>query len=304
MRRLARLFGFGRSDFYGAADRAHKVPIGELEVATAALLRGGPIADGLLRQLREAPDVYRLRESNGRYELRISATIEVAGVPTDGRASAMIDVETVDGRALGIRLVLHEAGIIGLHGVARDGRRWPNDWRPTAGSIERLERGAPWLRLPTHDQVLQDRSHARAAIAAWLGSSVDELRSVEIIADPPALARTVAALGDREQVRISPDYEAFLLTTDGARIDGHTLLGTRDAYRLDIPGATRLVIEPPTDDGVVVIDEAGRVLRIDLDGPNEGDVIADDLQAYVRSFASDSPPPAPRRPPDVELGTA
>src|SRR5690242_17184255 len=106
LRRFLRRRG---GDFYDEADRSGRVPTGEVDVATSALDGGGPVADALIRQLREAPAVWRLREPDGRYELRLSTSIDIPGVPTDGRESADIDVETVEGRALRLRLVIHEA---------------------------------------------------------------------------------------------------------------------------------------------------------------------------------------------------
>lgn len=82
------------ADFHDLAKRVPRVPDAEMAIAEAALANGGAIADRLLRQLREAGDVWRMIADDGRYELRISTTndLTVRDVPRSGWLSEWIPV--------------------------------------------------------------------------------------------------------------------------------------------------------------------------------------------------------------------
>ena len=95
-------------DFHDVAKRVARVPDAELAVTEAALSDGGAIADRLIRQLREAGDVWRLITDDGTYELRISTTDDLR-VP--GRSPVRLDIG-LDPRHVDWCSLL-EAGIVG-----------------------------------------------------------------------------------------------------------------------------------------------------------------------------------------------
>ena len=77
-------------------------------------------------------------------------------------------------------------------------------------------------------------------------------------------------------------YESLLRRADGIEVGRVVVLGTGDAYRLDMPGPARLVISPPTEDGVLIIAESGEVVWVELgDETAAGRVIASDLRQWL-----------------------
>jgi hypothetical protein len=70
---------------------------------------------------------------------------------------------------------------------------------------------------------------------------------------------------------------------NGIGIGSLDILGTNDAYRLDIAGPARLVIAPPNEDGTLVLTESGAVEWIDIDDvAATGTVQAPNLRTWVR----------------------
>lgn len=272
-------------DFYSVADRAKRVPEAEIAVVASALAGGGQLADVLVRQLREAPDVYRLRAEGGVYELRVSTVLEVDGVPRDGWRSRSIPVETTAGRRLQVKLVVHEAGIIGIEGTTEDRERWPADWRVASDVLQAIEERAPWLALPDEEAMREGRVRAAEVVRGWLArKAVVTLDGHRVVVRPPATEADLDGLAERSTFALPEAYAALLRSTDGVDIDGLSVLGTADAYRLDIPGAPRLVICPPDEDGALVLDLDGRVVHVDIDDPvGIGRTLAEDLRSFVAS---------------------
>lgn len=282
---------FGRSrprgtDFHDLAKRVPRVPDAEMAVAEAALANGGAIADRLLRQLREACDVWRLIAEGGGYELRISTTddLTVRDVPRSGWTSDWIPVATAgDAQPLELRLFVFDAGIVELLGRTLDGRPWPRDWRARPEDLEAIHVKAPWLHLPTSDEVRAARMAATATVAAWLGHE-EALRGRRGVlrADPPATDDAIAAFSAKEGFALPEAYESLVRRADGIEVGRLLVLGTRDAYRLDMPGPARLVIAPPNEDGALTIAEAGEVVWVDLgDTTTDGRVVAPDLRDWL-----------------------
>jgi hypothetical protein len=293
MKPLARLRRavFGRSrargtEFHDLAKRVPRVPDAEMAVAEAALANGGAIADRLLRQLREAGYVWRLIAEDGGYELRISTTddLTVRDVPRAGWTSDWIPVAAAgDARPLELRVFVFEAGIVGLLGRTLDGRPWPGDWRARSEDLETIRAKAPWLHLPTPAEVRAARMSAAATIAAWLGheEALKGRRGV-LRADPPATDEAIAAFSAREGVALPEAYESLVRRADGIEVGRMLVLGTRDAYRLDMPGPPRLVIAPPNEDGALTIAESGEVIWVELgDTTTDGRVVAPDLRDWL-----------------------
>ena len=272
-------------DFYRDADRVKRVPEAEIAVVESALRGGGPLAHTLVRQLHEAPAVYRLRGEDGAYELRVSTLLEVNGVPRDGWRSRPIPIRTASGRDLTTLVVVHEAGIIGIEGSTRDGRPWPDEWTVTQDVLATIEEGAPWLPLPSDTEVDDQRTRAAGSLEAWLGSVPPPVPlPARLSARPPARESDLGAFAEREGFVLPEAYEALLRSADGVDIGDLSVLGTADAYRLDVQGAARLVICPPDEDGAVVLELDGQVVQVDIDDPGgAGMVLAEDLRAYVAS---------------------
>lgn len=257
-----------------------------MAVAEAALANGGAIAERLLRQLREAHDVWRLVSEDGGYELRISTTddLRVRDVPSSGWTSEWIPVAAVgDAQPLELQVFVFDAGIVELLGRTLDGRPWPRDWRARPDDLERIRAKAPWLHLPTPAELSASRVAAAATIAAWLGDG-GALRGRRGVmrADPPATVEAVTAFAAKEGFALPEAYESLVRRADGIEVGRLVVLGTRDAYRLDMPGPARLVISPPDEEGALTIAESGEVVWIELgEEVTDGKVMAPDLRHWL-----------------------
>lgn len=257
-----------------------------MAVVEAALANGGTIAVRFLRQLREAGDVWRLIAEGGEYELRISTTdgLGVRDVPRFGWTSEWIPVETEgDPRPLELQVFVFEAGIVALRGRTLDGARWPRDWRARPDDLERIRAKAPWLHLPTPAELSASRVVAAARIAAWLGDGTSlRGRRGAMRAHPPATDEVVAAFVAKEEFALPEAYESMVRSADGIEVGRLLVLGTRDAYRLDMPGPARLVIAPPNEDGALTIAESGEVVWVDVgDETTDGRIVAPDLRGWL-----------------------
>ena len=292
---LARLrrFVFGAprprgTEFHDLAKRVKHVPDGESAVIEAALADGGPIADRLLRQLRDAGHVWRLIADDGSYELRISTTddLRVRDVPRRGWTSDHIPIQADgDGQPLELSVVVDVSGIVELHGRTLDGRPWPHDWSARQENLDGIRARAPWLTLPTAAELRAARATAAATIATWL-SDDESLRGRRgaVSVDPPASDDAVAAFAVRERFRLPEAYDSMLRRCDGIEVGPVVVMGTRDAYRLDMPGPTRLVIAPPNEDGAFTLSESGEVVWVEIDAmTTDGKVVAADLRQWVAS---------------------
>jgi hypothetical protein len=273
-----------RADFYGKAEKVRHVPPAELVVAEAALLGGGPIADRLAAQLREAPDVWRLAAPDGSYELRVSTLIDVRGVPRAGWRSRPIPVRAGRlERDLELEIYVPIAGVAEIHGRTLDGRPWPRTWEIDDAALAGIRSSAPWIDLPTPAEIEERRSLAASVIESWLGEP-DILRTKrgEIVAEPPAIPEDLAAFEATQSFRLPASYRDLLLVADGIQVGSLVLLGTVDAYRLDVPGPARLVITPPDEDGAFVLAENGEVRYVDLEAKtSEGRLRARALREWV-----------------------
>jgi hypothetical protein len=283
------LFGPPRprgTDFHDLAERVARVPEPEMAVAEAALANGGAIAARLLRQLQEASYVWRLMAEDGGYELRISTTddLTVRDVPRSGWTSEWIPVATAgDAQPLELRMFVFDAGIVALLGRTLDGRPWPRDWSARGEDLETIRAMAPWLRSPTPADLRAARVSAAVRIAAWLGHE-EALRGRRgvVRADPPATDEDIAAFAAKEGFALPEAYASLVRRADGIEVGRLLVLGTRDAYRLDMPGPPRLVIAPPNEDGALTIAESGEVVWVELgDETTDGKVVAPDLRQWL-----------------------
>lgn len=271
------------TDYYDLAKHVRSVPSAELAVAEAALAGAGPIGDRLVAQLREAPDVWRLIGDDGSYELRVSARKAVRGVPRSNWTSVPIPVRARDGRDLEIRIEVFYAGIISLFGRALDGQRWPATLSLAEGSLDRIRSRAPWLHLPTPGELRADRARAVAVLERWLGRPGGlAARRGTVSIEPPASEEAIVAFEREHAFPLPVAYRELLLVANGFEIGSRVVLGTHDAYRLDIPGPDRLVISPPDEDGAFVLAPDGEVRFVDIaDSTSEGRIRASDLRQWV-----------------------
>jgi hypothetical protein len=272
-----------RNDFYGAAKKSRHVPPAELAVVEAALEAGGPLAERFARQVREAPDVWRLTSDDGSCELRVSTSIEVRGVPRAGWRSRPIPVHAGD-RALELTLCVPQAGIIEILGRTLDGMPWPAAWQVQEAELDAIRSAAPWIDLPTPTQVREQRARAAEVIEAWLGEpGILHGKRGTLVADPPATPEAIAAFEQIHSFPLPPAYRDLVLVADGIKVGSYVLLGTNDAYRLDIPGPDRLGITPPNEDGAFVLAPNGQVRFVQLeDETSHGRLRAADLREWVR----------------------
>lgn len=179
---------------------------------------------------------------------------------------------------------MFEAGIVELLGRTLDGRPWPRDWRVREQDLGSIRGKAPWLQLPTPAEVRATRVSAAATLATWLGDE-ERLRGRRGVlrADPPATDAAVVAFSAKEGFALPEAYESLIRLADGIEVGRLLVLGTRDAYRLDMPGPARLVIAPPSEDGVLTIAESGEVVWIELgDTTTDGRVVAPDLRLWLK----------------------
>ena len=282
----ARLRGPRPNDVYARTRKLRRVPDAELAVAEAALAGGGPTADRLLSQLREAPDVWRLVGDGGAYELRVSTTNPVRGVPRAGWRSRPITVRAdPGGRPLELTLIVSMAGIVEIEGRTPDGRPWPEAWPVAASDLDAIRAGGPWLAIPTPEELRDQRVRAIAVIEGWMGepgliAGVRDVVAVEL----PTTADAVTAFEEAQGFTLPAAYRDLVLVANGFEIGDLVVLGTDDAYRLDIEGPARLVIAPPDETGALVLDEYGGIGLIDLeDATGHGSQLAPDLRAWLRS---------------------
>jgi len=286
------------ADFHHRAKHVRRVPDAEMAVTEAALANGGAIADRLLRQLREAGDVWRLIADDGGYELRISTTddLKVRDVPRSGWTSEWIPVVAAgDAQPLELRVFVFDSGIVELLGRTLDGRPWPRDWRVRPEDLPRIRAMAPWIHLPTPAELSASRVAAAATIAAWLGdgAAMRGRRGV-IRVEPPATDEAVAAFAAKEWFVLPEAYESLVRGADGIEVGRLLVLGTRDAYRLDMPGPARLVIAPPNEDGALTIAESGEVVWIDVgDETTDGRIVAPDLRRWLTTQLARRTKPTP-----------
>jgi hypothetical protein len=286
----ARFFGWirgpQRTDYYGLAERSKRVPSSELAVAEAALTGGGAIAARLIRQLREAPDVYRLRAEDGTYELRVSTKLApVRGVPRSGWRTAWIPVTTKPaGRGIEMQVVVDFSGAVELVGRTADGARWPRDWDVRREDIEAIRSRAPWFDFPTPKQLQQARAEGARRLSTWLGEPdllIGRVGQLQI--EPPATSDEIAAFESREAFALPEAYRALIELANGVEIGKLVVLGTHDAYRLDIPGPDRLVIAPPNEEGALTLAATGAVVWVAIDDETaDGRIEAPDLRTWVR----------------------
>lgn len=271
-----------RNDFYGQAKKSQRMPPAELAVAAAALQGAGPIGERLVRQLREAPDVYRLTHDDGTYELRVSTKIGVRGVPRSGWRSRPIPV-TAAGRPLEITLEVLEAGIIEILGRSLDGLRWPATWDADESEIAEIRAHAPWIDLPTPTQIREQRGRAVEVIETWLGEpGLLAGKRGTVVAHPSATSEAVARFEEAQAFPLPAAYRDLVLVADGIEVGTLMLLGTNDAYRLDMPGPDRLIIAPPNEDGAFVLARNGEVRFVELgDETSEGQLRARDVREWV-----------------------
>jgi hypothetical protein len=276
-----------RNDFYGLAERSRRVPPAELAFAEAALANGGPLAERFATQLRMADGVYRLRSADGTYELRVTTTenLLVRGVPLAGWRSEVISAHGLPhDRALELWLDVSIAGIVGIQGRALDGEPWPEDWSIDPSDLEAVRSRAPWMVLPTPAELREQRMRAVDVIETWLGEpGILRGKRGVVAVKPPAAEAMIAAFEDAQGIELHQAYRELLLVANGFEIGNLVVLGTADAYRLDIRGADRLVIAPPTEDGALVLAPSGEVRFVDFgDDTSEGRIRAPDLRAWVR----------------------
>ena len=275
-----------RTDYYGLADRTKRVPISELAVAEAALTGGGAIAGRLIRQLREAPDVYRLRAEDGTYELRVSTKLApVRDVPRAGWRTDWIPITTRQtSRRIEMQVVVDFSGAVELFGRTADGAPWPRDWDVRSEDIEAIRSRAPWFDFPTPGRLRQARAEGASRLSTWLGEP--ELltgRVGQLQIEPPATRDEIAAFESREAFDLPDAYRALIELANGVEIGRVVVLGTRDAYRLDIPGPDRLVIAPPNDQGALTLAATGAVVWVAIDDETaDGRIEAPDLRIWVR----------------------
>jgi cell wall assembly regulator SMI1 len=282
--------------------------VAELAVAEAALANGGPIADRMIEQLRRAGRrtpgwgrgyVWRHRADDGSYELRISTTedLSIRDVPRAGWASKWIPlVAAPRGRSMELQLTVN-AGVAGMSGRTADGERWPDRWEVPREDLAAIRSKAPWMVLPTPNDLRDARIRAADTITAWLDDPT-ALRSRRGLmqVEPPASEEAIATFEDKEGLRLPEAYRSLLERANGVEFGRHVVLGTQDAYRLDIPGPTRIVISPPDDAGAFALAESGEVVWVDIDDEtSNGRVIADDLRAWFLNDVIGKPRRPPRR---------
>jgi hypothetical protein len=284
--RLSSLLGRrAGSGFYESAETLRRIPDGERAVAEAALDGDGLIAADLLAQLRRPPDVWRRIDPDGRMELRISTTAGIAGVPRSGWRSRPIPVRAMPGdRVLELTLVVPQAGILELEGRALDSRAWPRSWSVAPASLEAIRAGRPWLVLPTPAETVAARAGAISIVEGWLGApgALTGARGV-VAVEGPATPETIAALEAAQGFPLPEAYRALLLVANGVEIGDLAVLGTDDAYRLDMPGPDRLVIAPPDEDGALVLGADGSVRFVAVEATTgEGVIRGPDLRTWLR----------------------
>ena len=273
-----------RTDWYGQAEEGRRLPAAEIEVAAAALEGSGTLGARFVAQLRNAQYVWRLIAPSGRYEARVSVQGPgVRGVPRDGWTSAAIPVRTTKGRDLELRLHVFEMGAIELLGETVDRKPWPKSWSVDPASLTIVRSRAPWLSLPSAKEVREQRRQAADTVETWLGEpgGLSGKRGV-ISVLPPATNNEIAVFEAAQEFALPPAYRDLLRLANGIEVGSTVVLGTADAYRLDIAGPDRLVISPPDVSGALTLASDGAVYFVDVDAQSsDGRLRAKDLRQWV-----------------------
>jgi len=281
----SRLAAPRRNDYYGRGTQVRRVPAAELAAAEAVLSGGGPLAERFATQLRDAPHVWRLISDDGSYELRISTTAEVRGVPRAGWRSERITVHAQPGdRPLELWLDVTIAGIVGIHGRSLDGQPWPAEWSIDPRELDVVRAGAPRMALPTPAELRVQRTHAIEVLETWLGEpGILRGKRGMVAIEPPVTAEAAMAFEQAQDFALPDAYRDLLLVANGFEVGSVVVLGTNDAYRLDMPGPDRLVIAPPNEDGALVLAPTGEVRFVQLEDPtSDGRLRAPDLRQWLR----------------------
>jgi len=180
--------------------------------------------------------------------------------------------------------VVDFSGAVELLGRTADGARWPRDWDVRSEDIEAIRSRAPWLDFPTPRQLREARAEGARRLSTWLGEP-DLLigRVGQLQVEPAASSDEIATFERREAFDLPDAYRALIELANGVEIGRVVVLGTRDAYRLDIPGPDRLVIAPPNEQGALTIAPTGEVVWVAIDDETtDGRIEAPDLRTWAR----------------------
>ena len=123
-----------------------------------------------------------------------------------------------------------------------------------------------------------------ARVSDWLGDpEILNGRIGRLEVEPAATSAQIRELETRESFPVPEAYRAMLEAANGIQIGRLIVMGSEDAYRLDIPGPDRLVIAPPNEDGVLTLAAMGEVVWVAYgDETSDGQIEAADLRTWVR----------------------
>lgn len=164
-------------------------------------------------------------------------------------SSPLYVIDAITGRRLEFKVKLLRGGFFGyLIGTAVDGGDWPRDWTLSEQFESKEMEENVYLSLPPAeiDSAQLDQ------LITWLAEQVGTVEDVVLF--PPATNRDVDHLVAQEEVKVPPEYKKFVSITNGMDVGKTQILGTKDAYRLDVPGyGPSLVVASLGEDGVIAV---------------------------------------------------
>lgn len=265
------------SGLYGIRDwwrrrrwkRGERFTSSEVAVIRALLPDHDRRTELLLQQALDPPGVHRELIAVNSCKVRIPYIKHeryAIDAPQEVASPPIIVKESASGRELRFTVKVLRGGFLNdLIGVAQDGHLWPLDW--SVDEAQLAECGARQLLnwLPPEMSTLT-RTKVLEQLAAWCDADPVKLRAFDddiLWVSPPASDDDIRLAEARVSSPLPAEYREFVRICDGIAIRHgrpYEVLGTSDAYRLDldgVPGAPFLVVTVLYENGVVAMDAAG-----------------------------------------------
>ncbi len=249
--------------------RGERLTSSEVAVIRALLPKHDRRAEPLLQQALDPPEVHRELPAANSCKVRIPYIKHdryAINAPQEVTSPPITVTDSASGRQLRFTVKILRGGFLNdLVGVAQDGEPWPFDWSVDEAKLGEWGAGQLLNWLPPEMSTLT-RVKVLEQLAAWCDVDPGKLCAFAddiLWVSPPASDDGIRLAEARLRSRLPAEYREFVRICDGIAIRHgrpYEVLGTSDAYRLDlngIPGSPFLVVTVLYEDGVVAVDAAG-----------------------------------------------